>query len=201
MEIYPTYSDFDVFKHTYDITKEVTLKGAIVECGIAAGSNFAQMIKASIDSGIDRQYYGFDSFEGIPYGIECDVEQPGIGQLDKAKYGVLETTGISSHNKEAVIENLVKWNVMNDNVHLIEGWFQNTLSKTDTGKISVLRLDGDLYESTKVCLEVFYPKVEKGGLIIIDDYELAGCKKAVHDYIKGKRVKLQRYKYTAFWYK
>ena len=201
MEIYPTYSDFDVFKHTYDITKEVTLKGAIVECGIAAGSNFAQMIKASIDSCIDRQYYGFDSFEGIPYGIECDVEQPGIGQLDKTKYGVLETTGISSHNKEGVIENLVKWNVMNDNVHLIEGWFQDTLSKTDTGKISVLRLDGDLYESTKVCLEVFYPKVEKGGLIIIDDYELAGCKKAVHDYIKGKRVKLQFYKYTAFWYK
>ena len=51
--------------------------------------------------------------------------------------------------------------------------------------ISILRLDGDLYESTKVCLEYLYPKVTKGGFVIIDDYEnLDGCRKAVHEYLE-----------------
>jgi O-methyltransferase len=201
MEIYPVYSNVSVFKHTYDITKEVKLDGAIVECGVAAGSNFAQMIKASIDSGIDRKYYGFDSFQGIPFGVECDGEQPGIGQLDATKYGVMQSTGITVHNKSGVIENLRQWNVLNDNIHLIEGWFQDTIPVNDIDKIAVLRLDGDLYESTKVCLEHLYSKVQKGGLVIIDDYELAGCCKAVHEFIKGKRIKLQRFEYTAYWYK
>jgi O-methyltransferase len=201
MDIYPTYSTHDVFEHTYNITKDVKLSGSIVECGVAAGSNFAQMIKASIDSGINRNYYGFDSFNGIPFGLEVDVEQPGIGKLDPAKYGLLESSGITVHDKKGVIENLTKWNVMNDNIHLIEGWFQDTLSKTETGDIAVLRLDGDLYESTKVCLEVLYSRVQKGGLILIDDYELAGCQKAVNDFIKHRQIKLERYSYTAYWYK
>lgn len=200
MEIYPTYSTLEVFKHTYDITKEVKLSGAIVECGVAAGSNFAQMIKASIDSGINRKYYGFDSFKGIPFGIDLDVEQPGIGKMDGMD-GRLESTGITVHDKPGVIMNLKKWGVMNENVHLIEGWFQDTLHKTETGYISVLRLDGDLYESTKVCLEQLYHRVQKGGLIIIDDYELAGCQKAVHDFIKKRKIKLKRFSYTAYWYK
>lgn len=201
MEIYPTYSNLSVFKHTYDITKEVKLDGAIVECGVAAGSNFAQMVKASIDSGISRKYYGFDSFQGIPFGIkEKDKVQAGLGEIDNMN-GQLVSTGVTVHDKVGVIENLTKWGVFNDNVNLIDGWFQDTLPLNDIDKIAVLRLDGDLYESTKVCLEHLYSKVQKGGLVIIDDYELEGCKLAVHEFIKGKRIKLQRFEYTAYWYK
>lgn len=183
------------------MVKDITLDGAIVECGIAAGSNFAQMIKASIDSGIDRAYWGYDSFEGIPYGIALDEQQPGIGAMDATKYGVLQSTGITAHNISGVIQNLEKWGVNNERVKLVKGWFQDTLPNYKPDKIAVLRLDGDLYESTKVCLEHLYSKVQKGGLIIIDDYELAGCKKAVDDFIKFRKVKLKRFEYIAYWYK
>jgi len=202
-QIYPTYSTIEVFDSTYTMTKDITLDGAIVECGIAAGSNFAQMIKASIDSKIDREYWGYDSFEGIPFGIEWDKEQPGIGVMNPGKYGVLETTGITAHNITGVIDNLKKWGVWSEKVTLVKGWFQNTVSKTKPDKIAVLRLDGDLYESTKVCLDNLYDNVQKGGLIIIDDYELAGCKKAVDEFLKKRRAskKLQRFSYIAYWYK
>ena len=202
--IYPTYSTIEVFNSTYDMVKAIKLDGAIVECGVAAGSNFAQMIKASMDSGINRQYWGFDSFRGIPFGIEdIDKEQPGIGKINGMD-GRLQSTGITMHDKPGVIENLKKWGVWNENVYLVEGWFQDTLTKDhDLKSISVLRLDGDLYESTKVCLDNLYDKVQKGGLIIIDDYELAGCKKAVDDFLKSKRAskKLKRFSYIAYWYK
>lgn len=200
MEIYPTYSSQEVFEHTYELTKAIKLDGAIVECGVAAGSNFAQMIKASKDSGINRKYYGFDSFQGIPYGVKEDIEQPGLGKIEGMD-GRMISSGITVHDKKGVVENLMKWNVLNPDVHLIEGWFQDTIPSNDIEKIAVLRLDADLYESTKICLEHLYSKVQKGGLVIIDDYELAGCKKAVTDFIKRKKIKLQRFHYTAYWYK
>ncbi len=200
-DIYPTYSSEGVFYKTYELTKAIKLDGAIVECGVAAGSNFAQMIKATIDSNIKRDYYGFDSFEGIPYATKEDEQQPGIGEMNLNKLGVLESTGVSSHSIEGVKENLTKWGVWNDNVYLIKGWFQDTLPNNTIESISVLRLDADLYESTKIALQYLYPKVQKGGLIIIDDWELAGCQKAVKEFIKHKRIKLNYFEYIAYWYK
>ena len=49
----------------------------------------------------------------------------------------------------------------------------------DIGPIAALRLDGDLYASTKVCVDVLVPKVSKGGWVIVDDYHLSGCRQAV----------------------
>ena len=74
-----------------------------------------------------------------------------------------------------------------DNVHLIKGWFQDTLYKykDKIGKISILRLDGDWYESTRIPLENFYSKISIGGIIIIDDYATChGSKKAVDEFIE-----------------
>lgn len=201
MDIYPTYSSEEVFYSTYNMVKDVKLDGAIVECGVAAGSNFAQMIKASIDSGINRKCYGFDSFQGIPYAGEKDTSQPGIGQIDNTKLGVLETTGVSSHDIYGVIDNLKRWGVMSENVYLIKGWFQDTIPHSNIEEIAVLRLDGDLYESTKVCLEYLYENVQKGGLVIIDDWELEGCQLAVKEFIKDKDIELKYYSYIAYWNK
>ncbi|HNP99483.1 MAG TPA: TylF/MycF/NovP-related O-methyltransferase, partial [Bacteroidia bacterium] len=56
-------------------------------------------------------------------------------------------------------------------------------------QISLLRLDGDWYESTYTCLEAFYPKVSDGGYIVIDDYyQWEGCAKAVHDYLSKHQL-------------
>jgi O-methyltransferase len=66
------------------------------------------------------------------------------------------------------------------------GWFQETLPKARNliGEISLLRLDGDLYESTLVCLRNLYPSVVRGGFVIIDDYGLKGCRMACEFYFE-----------------
>ena len=67
---------------------------------------------------------------------------------------------------------------------LIKGWFENTVPTNKHDSISLLRLDADWYDSTKICLEHLFPKVVKDGIIIIDDYYVwDGCTKAVHDYL------------------
>src|SRR5476649_1898521 len=81
---------------------------------------------------------------------------------------------------------MIHWQI--DPSHFVyhKGWFQNTIPVKAGAirSISFLRLDGDLYESTKVCLEYLYPKMSKGGYIVIDDFgSLEGCKKAVLEYL------------------
>jgi O-methyltransferase len=76
-------------------------------------------------------------------------------------------------------------------VSIVKGWFQNTLPryKRQIGSIAILRIDGDWYESTKVCLEQLYDNVVKGGYVIIDDYGYyPGCKKAVDEFVTGRQL-------------
>ena len=66
------------------------------------------------------------------------------------------------------------------------GWFHETVASMMQTPIAVLRLDGDLYESTKVCLEHLLPLVSPGGWVIIDDFDLSGARKAVLEIAGGR---------------
>jgi hypothetical protein len=82
---------------------------------------------------------------------------------------------------------------------IFKGWFETVLpSISIPDGISLLRLDGDLYNSTYVCLKYLYPKVIEGGLIIIDDWALPGCRQAVFDYFFNERGKIEPPKETKF---
>jgi O-methyltransferase len=77
----------------------------------------------------------------------------------------------------------------NSNIYLIKGKVEDTLliEKNISKKISILRLDTDFYESTKIELELLYPQLETGGVLIIDDYgNYKGARKAVNEYFKSK---------------
>lgn len=74
----------------------------------------------------------------------------------------------------------------------IKGWFENTVIHYKAGPISYLRLDGDMYSATKVCLEHLYPHLVSGGVLEIDDYALTGCRKAVDEYFEGQNIEWQR---------
>jgi hypothetical protein len=72
--------------------------------------------------------------------------------------------------------------------HFHAGWFQETLRALPAGfgAIALLRIDGDWYESTKICLEVLFPKVVSGGIVVIDDYgKWSGCREAVDEFLAG----------------
>lgn len=175
--------------NTYDITKKCIddgIPGVFVECGVGAGAQIAAMQLANQGS---REIYAFDSFEGIPLAGVHDDSQPGIGKINHDPalpiLDRLVSSGITSHSVDNVKKNITRLGYSINNITFIKGWFQDTIPKNDIKEIAVLRLDGDLYESTLICLQYLYPKVTKGGFVIIDDYSLPGARKAFEDYKKS----------------
>lgn len=187
------YSTLDTIQNTYDMTKHVinnNIPGVLVECGVAAGAQIAVMHQCCLDNNKRIPIYAFDSYEGIPLASKDDDEQPGIGSdFHRVEYAdtreLLKSSGITVHSLENVTKTINTWfPSTNTDFNYVKGWFQDTLSSVDY-PISILRLDGDLYESTKVCLEVLYPLLSVGGILIIDDWNLAGCRRAFSEYFQN----------------
>ncbi len=181
--IYEEFKDYTIIpKETYidnlilaDIYRKVD--GAIVECGVWRGGMIAGIAKLFSDQ---RDYYLFDSFEGLPQARDVDGEDTIQWQKDQ------------DNTMKAEIDFAQKAMRLSGtrNYHFIKGWFKDTLPKfkMDT-KIAILRLDGDLYDSTMDCLTYLYPFLSDDGIIIVDDYYFwEGCTKAVHDYLSKHQL-------------
>ncbi len=187
------YSTRPTIDNTYNLSKQMLPKeGCFVECGVGAGSQIMAMQLAAL--GTDKRVYAFDSFEGIPMAGEHDTSQPGIGEIKHNKFLPLKerlvSSGITCHSSKNVKDNFERFGIPLTNILFIEGWFQDTLPLYETGPIALLRLDGDLYESTLVCLEYLYPRLIIGGACIVDDWSLDGCEKAIRDYFKDNMPKI-----------
>lgn len=157
--------------------------GDFVECGSWNGGSAAVISVADKD----RRVWLFDSWEGMPEGGEYDTKfknKKVIGEKGMA---------MSSFEKiNYLLFNKLKINPKD--VSLVKGWFEETIPniKNEIGKISLLHLDCDWYESVKFCLENFYDKVVSGGYIIIDDYgSWAGCKKAVDEFKRERELNVE----------
>jgi len=172
---------------TYGITRRVVedkIPGDLVECGVFAGAQAAVM--AHVCCGFEdtrRNVHLFDSFLGIPHAGARDTDNIDNTLFNHGRDGVLKTTGIAACSMRQVITNMAAWQVNPNMLVYHAGWFQDTISQSvpaleKTG-IAVLRLDGDLYESTLVCLRNLLPLLSPGGYIIIDDWALTGCREAV----------------------
>ncbi|MFH0986197.1 MAG: TylF/MycF/NovP-related O-methyltransferase [Candidatus Omnitrophota bacterium] len=172
--------------------EEGNIKGAFVETGVCSGGSTAVMALASLKWGKgNRHFHLFDSFEGIPNPqLEkdyCDWMAKDWAIPAEQCDGKLVSSGAliaSQADAEKVLFDIAKYPKDLATFHV--GWFQNTVpvaAKT-MGPIALLRLDGDLYESTLVCLRNLYPLVNKGGFIIIDDWSLKGCRTACEEFFK-----------------
>lgn len=198
------YSSRKVLQFSYDMAvKYKDWPGVYVECGVAAGAQIIAMAAGAPNKTI----YAFDSFEGIPLPSNKDNQMPGIKFLSEAEQKalpnpgeqVLESSGATSVSEDHFWNHICNAfdtytisldmnppiiNAVGVNVNTVVGWFENTVQhfKKD---IAILRLDGDLYNSTYVCLKYLYPKVIKGGVVIIDDIQLPGCYQACEDYFNS----------------
>lgn len=190
---YSTCETIDNTKVCTDSILDAKIPGCLVECGVAAGAQIGAMQAQLLARGERRWIYGFDSFEGIPIASAEDDEQPGVpGPKPEVPYTdkreLLRTSGITVHAIEKVQATLKWWFPKAwDTIVLVKGWFQDTLPPyvsvfKQLGGIALLRLDGDLYESTKVSLEHLFPLVNAGGILIVDDWELTGCRLACEEY-------------------
>jgi hypothetical protein len=160
--------------------------GDLVETGVFAGAQPAVMARVCDNMGSQKQIHLFDSFIGIPMAGEHDGDFTAcVGVPPPGKVGALETTGVSACTLAGVQANMRRWGIDPVRLRYYAGWFQSTVpaAVAQIGPIALLRLDGDLYESTHVCLEHLYPLLSAGGYCIVDDYALTGCRRAVDEYL------------------
>jgi O-methyltransferase len=157
--------------------------GDIVETGVWRGGA-SMMAKAVLNAFGDmkRRIFLADSFEGLPPPDERTYP------ADKGStFHEYEQLAVS---EEQVRENFRKLGLLDDRVIMIKGWFRDTMPNFPAEKIAVLRLDGDMYESTIDPLKALYDKVSKKGWVIVDDYEwIPACKQAVHDFLDSRKLK------------
>ena len=153
-------------------------KGSIIECGTWRGGMAAAMIHIG---GVDRTYHFFDSFQGLPPAKEIDGQEALKWQRnpDGPRY-----FNNCTASREEFDRTLDLTPALPDRVHVHEGWFRDTLARAQIGPIAVLRLDGDWYDSTMVCLNTFWALLLPGALVVIDDYACwMGCRRAVHAFL------------------
>jgi O-methyltransferase len=153
------------------------VNGCVVECGVWRGGMSAGMAEVL---GPGREYFLFDSFEGLPPATEQDGEA--------AKRWQKDTQGATYYdNCRAPIEFAERAMKLSGaaNYRLVKGWFENTLPQfVPPSPIAVLRLDGDWYESTMTALESLFKYLAPDGVVILDDYYAwDGCSRAVHDFL------------------
>lgn len=162
--------------------------GDIVECGTARGGSAALMGLALKRVGQHRRLWVFDTFEGLPPPSHADPDYE-IARL---------YTGSCRGDLAEVTVFFGRIGIL-DHTTLVKGLFQDTLPASGIGTIAVLHIDGDWYESVKVCLEHLYERVSTGGVIQIDDYGYwAGARKAVDEFLLEHSidVHLRRLDYT-----
>jgi hypothetical protein len=172
------------FKEMVDRTARV--EGDVVECGTSIGHGLLYFMLLSELAGVERTFYGFDSFEGFPAPTEADR-------------GTHVYQGYYANSPEIVIRVLkdgrVPERTIADHLHLVKGFFKETVPKYE-GRIALLHLDCDLYESYRECLAHLYGKVVAGGVVLFDDYENAkfpGARKAVDEFFSNRDRAIERH--------
>lgn len=178
----------------------VALPGSFVECGTWKGGAVGLMALANLAHGSARRpLHLFDSFAGIPEPDEsvdgrkavAEARQVGggtQGQLVPLP-GFYEAPGTLAANHH-LLETIIGYDPAY--LHYHQGWFQDTLPRVadEVGAIAILRLDGDWYASTKVCLDYLYDLVVSGGFVIIDDYGCyEGCQRAVDEFRERRGIR------------
>jgi hypothetical protein len=176
---------------------ENRIEGSFVECGVwKGGSCMLCALTAKAYGDRDRDIYLYDTFTGMTEPSEHDRV---AWNNRKVEEQWKENAPDWAAGLEEVKENMVETRYPIDKVHFVPGRVEETLKETVPEKISLLRLDTDLYESTKAELEALYPMLRTGGILIIDDYgHFTGAKKAVDDYFRApeRKIFLSRVDYT-----
>lgn len=164
-----------------DVIRSENIPGDLVETGVWRGGASIFMrgyLEAWEMTG--RRVFACDSFEGLP--VPSRPEDAGY-DFSKEKVPVLAVS------LEEVQENFRRYDLLDERVVFAKGWFRDTLPKLSVERIALLRLDGDLYESTMDALNALYDKVVPGGFIIVDDYgDFEPCRRAIEEFRQARGI-------------
>ena len=172
------------------------IEGDLIETGVWRGGGCIFMRAVLKAYGIeDRKIFVADSFKGLP--------KPDVGKYPLDKGDEHHTHSVLSVSREDVKMNFKKYSLLDKQVVFLEGWFKDVLPQAPIEKLSILRLDGDMYGSTMECLEILYPKLSHGGYCIVDDYALKGCNAAVNDFRSKYKIdsEIKKIDWTGIYWK
>ena len=166
------------------------VEGDIIECGTWKGGMIAGMVSIL---GADRVYFLFDSFKGLPEVKEIDGPDARAWQSNKNDVYYFDNCKAEESDAEKA---MTLSGAKHYSIH--KGWFNESMEKfSSPNGIAILRLDADWYDSTMDCLVHLFPKINKGGVLILDDYYTwEGCSKAIHDYLSVNQLphRIQSYR-------
>ncbi len=166
--------------------------GDLIETGVWRGGATIFMRGVLKAYGVsDRRVWVADSFAGFPEpnqeGVSArSYSSPGLEEFREGtppEFEAIIEPVMRGTSYEEVRERFTRYGLLDEQVQFLRGWFHDTLPSAPIERLALLRLDGDLYDSTYVALQALYPKLSVGGYAIVDDYgTFAECRRAVQDY-------------------
>ncbi len=148
------------------------IPGDLIETGVWRGGSVIFMLSVLKAFQInDRNVWAADSFQGLP--------KPDEMRYPADKGDICYQRSFTAVSLEEVKSNCSKYGLLDEQVKFIPGWFKDTLPNAPMKSLALIRLDGDMYESTIQALENLYPKLSRGGYVIVDDYAAPPCRQAV----------------------
>ena len=145
----------------------------------------------------NRTVWAADTFAGIPRPSKYAHVEDEVTQWEDRWVAGLDE----------VKARIKRYGLLDDRIRFLEGAFLETLPGAGLGDLAVVRLDADAYESTRDAIEILYPKIPEGGFLIIDDWHLEACRRAVMEYREARGIEepiagvmgTREYPYEAFW--
>jgi Macrocin-O-methyltransferase (TylF) len=163
------FQRLDSLQHCVEDVLQENIPGDLIETGVwRGGASIFMRALLKVHGVTDRKVYVADSFEGFP--------EPARSHLPEARADYL------SVSLETVQKNFKRLGMLDDQVEFVKGWFSDTLPGLADRTWALIRLDGDLYDSTMDALVNLYPGLSPGGFVIIDDYSVHMCRDAVNDF-------------------
>ncbi|MCP4552307.1 MAG: dTDP-6-deoxy-L-hexose 3-O-methyltransferase [Bacteroidetes bacterium] len=182
-----------LLNHLEIYKKILELPGDILEFGVYKGTSLVRLLsfRNLLENENSRKVFGFDIFGEFPNSLELESDKQFVQKFEKAG-----GYGISKKELEIHLDNKGL-----KNYELFEGDILETISefleKNQSRKISLLHIDVDVYEPTKVILENLYHKIVKGGILMLDDYGvLEGETKAVDEFFVGQNIVINKPKFN-----
>lgn len=187
-----TKKQLDLVEHAVLDVEKRGVPGDLIEAGIWRGGVIVLMRALLSAYGIEgRKVYAADSFAGIPKNARA-LNDPVDQWRDRWVASLDE-----------VRQNIDRFGLLDDRIEFVPGFFADTLKGLAGQKFAVMRLDSDSYDSVEESLVYLYPLLSSGGVIIIDDWHLVGCKAAVINYRTRHNVTepITEYEKNAYWVK
>lgn len=151
--------------------------GDLAECGVYSGVH--PMIMAYVCRALSerRMIWCFDSFQGVPKAGKRDTGAAATKFARPGAFGCRLSRAAANIERSGAADQMICY---------VQGWYGETMPRVSVGRLALLRLDSDVYESTKTSLEHLYPRLLPGAVVIAHDWDFDGVRAAIREYLGGE---------------